>query len=47
MGPVVAANGGGYPTEGYFKIYFVRHTVAELTGIRKVWQEVVSAGSGQ
>ena len=37
MGPVVAADGGGFPTEGYAKRDFEIRTGAEDTGIRKVW----------
>ena len=44
---MVAADGGGCPTEGYAKRDFSRRTGAEATGIRKTWREGGSAGSGQ
>ena len=47
LGPMVAADGGGWPTEGYAKIYFVRRTGTEATGIRKEWNEGLPEGSGQ
>ena len=44
---MVAADGGGCPTEGYAKMDFGRCTGSEEIGIRKAYQEGVSVGRGQ